>query len=940
MSLFGTQQLAFDRFGGGLVTALDPVELDEDQASAGSNVDFRDFALAVRKGRTVYNSAAPVASPVRGLHRYYSRTGSGGTFVMQAGTSIYEDNGAGTFSAASGTSTGLTGGVPYDFCGWKELLYGGSSVDALRKRSAAGSWSTVALLAAPSAAPTVALYQTTLESFDSGTWTLSGANWTSSYVTDPGPLEGANCLKLSAGGASGITSSRNKVWSGAATVDLSKADYLVVWYWSEKVGINFKVGIFTNGTDPTATTPTWANFPVQTTTQKEAWVPIYVPLSAIAPADRTASPGLGIQYVSKRSNLSYPFAVYFDQALAVVNFETDTYHYQATYATVDSNGAVTAESNPTATGSAGSVKIDKTKPQAGVLVTTPGASGDAATNVIRLWRHREHGTYSKPRLVGTMPDGTTTLNGGITSTATSITVADTTGMSAGCVLTIGTEKLLVLTVPTSTTLTVSRAFNNTTAASALNGVTVTTSSFLDQKSDGQLLLEDAEELQSNKLAPPLAATYAIVNGRLLAGGVVLSGTAYPWRLYLSRQGFPEEFSTVQEPNGDIADASGWVDIRTKDHIQRIVEFDGQALLFCDRSIWALEGTGWDDFALRKRADVGLVAREAVCVTDRLVYFLATDGVRVLSPNMTQEGLFETWVISEPVDDTIRSIPLAYRKNCAMGQDGRGRIHLSLTRSGQTVADAALVFDPFLPGALGADGYDVKRRGWTYYGTNWGYSVFCQLKRGEGDAGQLIGGDPSTAKIYYLQRSSADADIATDDGSAIVWSWQSKSTDAGPGSRLNWTMIALEADACASQTTTLNGAITASAGSLVVASATGFAINDYLQIDSEVMLVTNIAGTTFTVTRAQGGTEGVAHSNAATITLVQAVTCTPVLDEIASSTTYVQAFGTRAAGVALPNPPQRRTAPGIQARHNQLKLSGSQKVALRIRGARVGVWART
>lgn len=66
-------------------------------------------------------------------------------------------------------------------------------------------------------------------------------------------------------------------------------------------------------------------------------------------------------------------------------------------------------------------------------------------------------------------------------------------------------------------------------------------------------------------------------------------------------------------------------------------------------------------------------------------------------------------------------------------------------------------------------------------------------------------------------------------------------------------------------TTLNGAITNTATSLVVASATGApAPNFRIRIDNEIMLVTAVAGTTWTVSRGQEGTTAAAHSSGATV----------------------------------------------------------------------------
>lgn len=67
-------------------------------------------------------------------------------------------------------------------------------------------------------------------------------------------------------------------------------------------------------------------------------------------------------------------------------------------------------------------------------------------------------------------------------------------------------------------------------------------------------------------------------------------------------------------------------------------------------------------------------------------------------------------------------------------------------------------------------------------------------------------------------------------------------------------------------TTLNGAINNSVTSLTVASSTGFPTtgNFRIRIDDEIMLVTNVSGTTWTVTRAVESTTAASHSNGATI----------------------------------------------------------------------------
>jgi hypothetical protein len=70
-------------------------------------------------------------------------------------------------------------------------------------------------------------------------------------------------------------------------------------------------------------------------------------------------------------------------------------------------------------------------------------------------------------------------------------------------------------------------------------------------------------------------------------------------------------------------------------------------------------------------------------------------------------------------------------------------------------------------------------------------------------------------------------------------------------------------------TTLNGAINNSVTSLVVTSATGFpsAGNFRIIIESEILLVTAVSGTTFTVTRAQESTSAASHADTTALTHV-------------------------------------------------------------------------
>lgn len=70
-------------------------------------------------------------------------------------------------------------------------------------------------------------------------------------------------------------------------------------------------------------------------------------------------------------------------------------------------------------------------------------------------------------------------------------------------------------------------------------------------------------------------------------------------------------------------------------------------------------------------------------------------------------------------------------------------------------------------------------------------------------------------------------------------------------------------------TTLNGSITNVATTLIVNSSTGYpTTNSFrIRIDSEIILVTGISGTTWTITRAQESTAGAAHSNGAAVNAI-------------------------------------------------------------------------
>ncbi|PZR72456.1 MAG: hypothetical protein DLM73_13150 [Chthoniobacterales bacterium] len=95
----------------------------------------------------------------------------------------------------------------------------------------------------------------------------------------------------------------------------------------------------------------------------------------------------------------------------------------------------------------------------------------------------------------------TTLNGAITDTATSVTVADGTALPAGLVIQIESEQMLI-TTNASNTLTVTRGVNNTTAATHANGTGVNPA--FDQRGAGY-----ARVVKAGTLANPDIGAYEV-----------------------------------------------------------------------------------------------------------------------------------------------------------------------------------------------------------------------------------------------------------------------------------------------------------------------------------------------------------------------------------------------------------------------------------------------
>lgn len=313
-------------------------------------------------------------------------------------------------------------------------------------------------------------------------------------------------------------------------------------------------------------------------------------------------------------------------------------------------------------------------------------------------------------------------------------------------------------------------------------ITNTTQTWVDTVSEGTIAETNPPSLDYYRISPPAATTYALVGGRLFAAGV-----DYAYRVYVSRSARPLEFSSVESPSE--FGSGGWFDLPSREPVVRIIEFDGAAIIFTPSSVWALDGSGFHDYVLSKRADVGIASRNGVCVSGRLVYICSMDGVRVIAPNFAADDNFATWVISEPVSDIYSAIPSETARKTAMVVDRRGRVIISHGVSGGTNNTNALVFDPNIPGAVDdGGGQNRNRPGWCRYSTGHGFHSGVRLKSGVfsasyKDIGQVVVVDHTTAKLRFLGWSPMGVSLTSDDGAAIPWIWKTPTDTTVSGSIL-------------------------------------------------------------------------------------------------------------------------------------------------------------
>jgi hypothetical protein len=713
--LYGATDLTISQFRG-VVEDTDPTELDADRAAACLNVDFRGEVLRKRLGKVPYAATNTGNFPILGLHAYYPKDGSD-RILLQAGVNgTFADQGAG-FVHDLGMSIAGTDGV--DFTPFQDRVYIGNYIGGLYRWD--GDPSQPAEPVESPIPPVLNTPTTTVvvgqDCADATDWTASDPDLTANDLT----MGGTPVLHIIATTSVSEGEYLEAQWSAGATLDLSQVDKIgLSLYGISGPGTMIQIGIMDNAgviqwIDPTISAEVgWS------------WEKHEVDISSIDPADRDASTGLAIAWVSGPSaGITYPYGILIGPIYLVAGFEADTYRYYMTHYNEDR----LYESAPS---NAGVVTL---APQHRVYsIDLLVSYGGADVSHVRIYRHRDDAPYAKPLLVAEIP-------------------------------------------------------NDSVLAT-----------YEDQRSDADLLLEGAETLTTQyQIDPPHAKTYAIVGNRMLAGACIIDGEYRPWSLYLSYYGRPHAFASAQDAADPLA--GGFIDLGEKDAIVRIIDIDGNAVIFCERSIWTLEGTGWDDFILRKRASVGLDARWGVGTYGRLLLFLASDGIRALALSFGADQQFSTWTVSEPVATRLRAIPKAYRHRTAFGIDERERLHVSYTAPGSTVNNAAVVLDLQQPGAL-TNKQDPTRPGWTRY-EDWGFSVFHTLKRGGGDDGELLGGDVAVGRVWRLHRSAAGADLETDNGDLIAWSYTGPCVDMARGKTADLVYLGAELDPAPGEEVTLS-----------------------------------------------------------------------------------------------------------------------------------------
>jgi hypothetical protein len=403
--LHGAKPITWGTFRG-YCPDVDPGELPAHLASYAANVDFTGETVQKRKGRYPYNEQAMGSGGVIGVYPYYPAGNGTRKLVMAIAAAVYADlNADGDFVDASETlASSLTAGATAcDFAQHRQRLYFGNEKWGLYRWDGSGTAAAVANLTAPGSAPALALVRTVLEDFETAAgWTSTNANLTkadgATDGSEPVAHEGTKALKLTAATSAAAGQFIYKAWSSGSTVDLSKAESITFWVYVQRMGTQFQLGVYENGATLSAG-PTWNKFPVFRITRatRRRWVQFTVPLGAIEPASRNASPGLAIRFVDDGGRgYTQSHKLWFDDLRAVGGFTPDTYSYYYTY--FDTGTQAESEPSPE-----GTIRVDPGQPVSGVNVTPTAtaqlASDGSAVDKVRIYRKRKDGTEPFPRLV-------------------------------------------------------------------------------------------------------------------------------------------------------------------------------------------------------------------------------------------------------------------------------------------------------------------------------------------------------------------------------------------------------------------------------------------------------------------------------------------------------------------------------------------------------------
>lgn len=119
--------------------------------------------------------------------------------------------------------------------------------------------------------------------------------------------------------------------------------------------------------------------------------------------------------------------------------------------------------------------------------------------------------------------------------------------------------------------------------------------------------------------------------------------------------------TISQPNDDEGyDAAlGAGQINLGDDIVNLHSYQGQLIIFCQNSIYRLEGNNTFDFVLNTVSqNIGLVSRDTVFEIGGELLFLAPDGIRPLSVTDTV-GAFQVGTVTKQVQSVIDALVKEY-----------------------------------------------------------------------------------------------------------------------------------------------------------------------------------------------------------------------------------------------------------------------------------------